>query len=98
MLPVVLVVLGVAGLSPDCGAIVTPTDMAAAGGQVEPERLNPAKLSPYPKILDINNDILIPQYTDMWMGQLHVALGSRYLLEVIGDALTPSERKCGSMC
>ena len=41
------------------------------------------KLAAYPKILDIDNDILIPQYADRWMAQLKVALRSRYLMEVL---------------
>ena len=61
------------------------TNMAAGGGQAEPDRLDPAKLTAYPKILDIDNDILVPQFIDRWMGELKVALGSRYLMEVLDE-------------
>ena len=64
--------------------------MASGGGQAEPERLDPAKLAAYPKILDIDNDILIPQYADRWMAQLKVALRSRYLMEVLEYPEDPS--------
>ena len=64
--------------------------MASGGGQAEPERLDPAKLAAYPKILDIDNDILIPQYADRWMAQLKVALRSRYLIEVLEYPEDPS--------
>ena len=66
------------------------TNMASGGGQAEPERLDPAKLAAYPKILDIDNDILIPQYADRWMAQLKVALRSRYLMEVLEYPEDPS--------
>ena len=59
--------------------------MAAGGGQAEPDRLDPAKLTAYPKILDIDNDILVPQFIDRWMGELKVALSSRYLMEVLDE-------------
>ena len=59
--------------------------MAAGGGQAEPDRLDPAKLTAYPKILDIDNDILIPQFIDRWIGELKVALSSRYLMEVLDE-------------
>ena len=59
--------------------------MAAGGGQVEPDRLDPAKLQAYPKILDIDIDILVPQFIDKWKVQLYVALRSRYLMEVLDE-------------
>ena len=65
--------------------------MAAGGGQVEPDRLDPAKLQAYPKIIDIDIDILIPQFIDKWKVQLHVALRSRY--RVAGRAPTGALRE-----
>ena len=61
--------------------------MASGGhGQVEPDRLDPAKLAPFPKPLDINNDILVPQFSDKWMMELKAALGSRFQFEVLEEA------------
>jgi uncharacterized membrane protein YgcG len=61
--------------------------MASGGhGQVEPDRLDPAKLAPFPKALDINSDILIPQFSDKWMMELKAALGSRFQFEVLEEA------------
>ena len=54
--------------------------------QVEPDRLDPAKLAPFPKPLDINNDILVPQFSDKWMMELKAALGSRFQFEVLEEA------------
>ena len=57
--------------------------MVAAGGQAEPDRLDPAKLSAFPSQIDIDIDILIPQFIDKWKATLWVALRTRYLTEVI---------------
>lgn len=64
--------------------------MVAAGGQAEPDRLDPAKLSAFPSQIDIDTDILIPQYIDKWQATVWVALRTRYLTEVIEHPEDPS--------
>ena len=67
MLQVILVAVCVAGLSQDCGPKGTTSDMVSGGaGEAEPDRLDPCKVFPWPKPIDIENDILLPQFSDKW--------------------------------
>ena len=87
MLQVILVAVCVAGLSQDCGPKGTTSDMVSGGaGEAEPDRLDPCKVLPWPKPIDIENDILLPQFSDKWFAELRGALQSRFLLEVVDEA------------
>ena len=85
MLQVILVAVCVAGLSQDCGPKGMTPDMVSGGaGEAEPDRLDPCKVLPWPKPIDIENDILLPQFSDKWFAELRGALQSRFLLTTEG--------------
>lgn len=96
MLQVILVAVCVAGLSQDCGPKGTTSDMVSGGaGEAEPDRLDPCKVLPWPKPIDIENDILLPQFSDKWFAELRGALQSRFLLEVVDEADPTKEQWIG---